>query len=178
MPPLSLRDALRAHTTAVHHQLDALIGAFDSLDAYRRYLASTLAFRAAVEAAMPPTGSDGWTVEPLANLLRRDSADLGVPPAQPLPPFPAVNDADWWLGAYYVLEGSNVGARLLFKRAQAIGLGRDHGARHLAAQATETRWPQFLLHLSQQSRADITLAQQGATAMFGHALLAFSSSPS
>lgn len=174
MPSSSLRDALRAHTTAVHHQLDALIGDFDSLDAYRRYLASTLLFRTAVEQPMPPSGA--WTVEPLADLLRRDSDDLGVAPAPAMASLPMVDDPDWWLGACYVIEGSSVGARLLFKRAQAIGLGPNHGARHLAAQAAETRWPQFLSHLSQQTHAQAAMAQQGATAMFQHAVLAFSSS--
>lgn len=44
------------------------------------------------------------------------------------------------LGVLYVIEGSSLGARLLFRRAAAIGYSSNFGARHLAAQIARRDW--------------------------------------
>jgi heme oxygenase (biliverdin-IX-beta and delta-forming) len=68
--------------------------------------------------------------------LARDLRDLGLPPFAdiglngPLPRDPI--DA---VGVLYVTEGASLGARVLLIRAKNLGLGADHGARHLTMQA-------------------------------------------
>lgn len=50
-----------------------------------------------------------------------------------------------WLGLFYVLEGSSLGARLLVKRAASINITESNGASHLAAQAgNAANWSAFL----------------------------------
>lgn len=148
MPAESLRFILRAGTSAVHHQLDSAVGEFDSRSSYARYLQKTHRFRAAVEAGIGNAAEAQWEVDPVAGLAADDLDDLGVP-ALPNAGFPKSN---WTgasrLGALYVLEGSSLGARLLLRRAEAMGLSSGYGARHLAHQAAgHQRWLAFLNEL-------------------------------
>ncbi|RMH90736.1 biliverdin-producing heme oxygenase [Lysobacter pythonis] len=66
--------------------------------------------------------------------LRQDMRDLDIPVPEDTA---AVIDADMplpaALGWFYVAEGSNLGAAILFKQAARLGLGANFGARHLAA---------------------------------------------
>ena len=62
------------------------------------------------------------------------------------------------LGVLYVLEGSALGARLLLRRAEALGMNSKFGARHLALQtAMPTAWPNFLSILE---AASLDIAQE------------------
>ncbi|KQN69714.1 MULTISPECIES: biliverdin-producing heme oxygenase [unclassified Devosia] len=143
----SLRSALKERTAALHHQLDQQVGEFTAQDDYADYVTRSYLFRAAIE---PRLAGDGWQSPLLADVMAQDLADLGrsVPKTQ-TSETPRANRGER-LGMLYVLEGSSVGARLLLRRAKAIGFSEDFGARHLGRQAGDiARWPQFLSVLEQ-----------------------------
>ncbi|SMO44696.1 Heme oxygenase [Paracoccus laeviglucosivorans] len=136
---------------------------------YRHYLRGTYAFRAALEPALDDAG---WQVERLLDNLRADLADLGEP-VPTAAPAPALHDFAAKAAALYVLEGSALGARLIARRAAALGFDERHGARHLAQQtAAPTRWPAFLDWL-EQSAAPPEPATAAARQVFQTALLAY-----
>lgn len=148
LPADSLRHILRAGTSALHHQLDAAVGEFNSRSSYVAYVQKTHRFRSAIETELGNDNRIEWNVDPVADLAADDLDDLGVP-ALPNAGFPK---SDWTgasrLGALYVLEGSSLGARLLLRRAEAMGLSAGYGARHLAHQAADhQRWLTFLNEL-------------------------------
>lgn len=166
----SLRHVLMSQTRDLHELLDHGIGDFGTLDDYRRYLSGSYAFRAALEPALQDI--DGWQPQPLAQDLRADLADLGL--AVPmLPAAPRFGDVSDLAGACYVIEGSALGARLLVRRAAALGLDAQHGARHLHAQTTQSgRWGRFLAWL-ETSGAVPDRAAAAAKSAFGLALTAY-----
>lgn len=173
MPQASLRDDLRQATRAIHQQLDDLVGGFGTLAEYRRYLVASHAFRRAAESALFSEDSSNWNALSIVEAGERDLADLGctLRPASPAAP-EAAHSASWQLGAHYVLEGSGIGARLLLRRAEELGLSAVFGARHLAQQAADReRWPRFLAVLDGSS-ADRLEAREGAHALFSLALAA------
>jgi heme oxygenase len=177
----SLRYFLREQTAASHHRVDTAVGDWESLDDYRRYLKSQFAFRHAMEAALAdldaPQDLQPFTRRVFAPLVRQDMIDLG----DNLTPMPAparlgigLDNRSTLLGMLYVLEGAALGARLLVRRAEALGLNAAHGARHLAAQAGDKLgWPQFVTLLEAEDRIDAEAAVEGADAAFAVAQRAF-----
>lgn len=166
----TLRKTLMQGTRDLHEQLDRGIGALQSEGEYRRFLIGSHAFRAALEPALMP--ACGWQALELAPALRADLADLGLT-AAPAPAAPRLDGVAAQAGALYVVEGSALGARLLYRRAQALGLGAARGARHLAAQTSEPRrWSRFLEWL-ETSSADPAQALAAANAVFALALCAY-----
>lgn len=166
----TLRQTLMQGTRDLHERLDRGIGALQSEGEYRRFLIGSHAFRAALEPALNP--ACGWQALQLAPTLRADLADLNLTPA-PEPAAPRLAGIAAQAGALYVAEGSALGARLLYRRAQALGMGSAHGARHLAAQTSETRrWSRFLDWL-EASGADPGQAMAAANAVFALALCAY-----
>lgn len=143
MATASLRSALRERTAPLHQKLDAQVGEFTTKDDYADYVMRSYLFRSAIEPRL--AGVDRWDWPPLAETLAEDLTDLGrsVPVLAPVDAAPASGAER--LGLLYVLEGSSVGARLLLRRAKAIGFSEEFGARHLGRQAgSPGRWPQFL----------------------------------
>lgn len=85
-----------------------------------------------------------------------------------------IGSTDEFLGCAYVIEGSALGARVLYKRAQELGLHAGHGARHLAEQsATLDNWRAFTGLLETVEPFDLAAASRGAVAAFGAAENAF-----
>lgn len=167
-----LRHALMTATRDLHQTLDSGIGAFATPADYRRYLQGSLAFRQAVEGELARAPDHGWQALPLVPALRQDLADLGLP-EWPVPPAPALDGPSALAGAFYVLEGSAMGARLLVRRATELGLSQTHGARHLALQTEDRgRWPRFLAWLD-ASGADPGQAGAAARAVFDLALASY-----
>lgn len=73
------------------------------------------------------------------------------------------------MGVHYVLEGSALGARVLCKQVEALGLHRAYGARHLWAQAeTLEGWRSFLDLLTRHDGDEDALFA-GANAAFNAA---------
>jgi heme oxygenase len=165
----TLHSALRDHTAAQHERLDASIGAFETLDAYRGFLRASYRFRAAAETALADFVP--WPPLALAPLMKADLAVLGetIPHAPPPPGFAASGPRR--LGMSYVLEGSALGSRLLVQRARGLGLSAGNGAGHLAAQSSDrTRWPAFLHLLSDAPTPYHAEVLEGAALTFDLAL--------
>lgn len=168
VPPL--RQALMQGTRPLHMRLDQGIGALQTLADYQRFLIGSQAFRTALEPAL--RGDLGWLPLRIAPALGGDLADLGLMAVAP-PPVPALPDLAAQAGALYVAEGSGLGARLLLRRAQALGLDGGHGARHLAVQTAEPgRWPRFLAWLEATGAAPESV-QAAANRVFDLALEAY-----
>ncbi|MFT4150638.1 MAG: biliverdin-producing heme oxygenase [Paracoccaceae bacterium] len=166
----SMRWLLFAATRDMHDRLDSLAGPLSDLVGYRRYLAATLAFRQAIEPAL--RRADGWQVQDLVEELRCDADDLQAAVLSPphTPPFETPSQI---AGALYVAEGSALGARVVQRRAQALGLTDRHGARHLSAQTAEKdRWPHFLTWL-ESGHVVPDEAMDGARRAFSLALSAY-----
>ncbi|HVK80817.1 MAG TPA: biliverdin-producing heme oxygenase [Verrucomicrobiae bacterium] len=133
----TLRQRLKQATEPAHVSLEANVGALDSIPGYARYLIGQHAFRAAVEAWLAdfPVATDAWRPQRLAAELRHDLTDLGLPLLAPSAISAHAPNENFVMGVHYVLEGSALGARVLTKHVEPLGITRDHGARHLWAQS-------------------------------------------
>lgn len=176
----SRRTLLRDRTAAAHASLDGTIGGFDDLEAYKAYLHGMSAFRLPVEHALAglawPDRLAPFDTETIGDLILSDLADLDMNPAPPPAPPVIARTPEAMLGLLYVLEGSALGARLLYRRARALGLTESFGARHLAAQAATTdRWPRFLALLEAAEPIEIDRVAETSTAAFHLAEKAFKS---
>lgn len=184
MPDTSLRFLLRDRTAALHAELDRSVGTFDGLETYRSYLRCLYGFRAPVEAAVAlsawPDWFGDWAPGAIADAIHADMFDLGAATPTPCVHVHSQNSLDLadpsrLMGALYVLEGASLGARLLYRRAQAIGLSAGHGARHLAQQSDERdRWRQFVGILEQSQHVDVEATVRASLLTFELALGAFS----
>lgn len=175
----TLRTHLRNATGQIHAQLDALVGEFSDLARYKIYLKGLYAFRAPIEwdisSADLPASYGDWRPRMIGLELRQDLEDLLVEAGRPerLAPVMARSES-WWAGTLYVLEGSSIGARLLHRRAHALGLSDKHGARHLAAQTgRRDTWPTFLGLIESSTAIDPNIAGEAAQHAFSLALNAF-----
>ncbi len=164
----SLRARLRDATTGAHARVDAQLGAMRHPHDYRAYLRGMHGFMAAVEPGLQRyAGALGWT----APQWRADlAADLATVEAAPLPGAALpVHSADAALGLFYVVEGSALGARLLLRRAAALGFDATRGAAFLGrhVEAGTARWPSFLALLAaMEPRTDARQACDAAVAGF------------
>lgn len=169
-PAASRRLALRERTAAAHAELDRLVGRLDDMDRYAGYLRGMLIFRGSVEATLPGSLEIGWQLRALACAIRADLADLGlITPTITVRPALHLHLADRssLLGILYVLEGASLGARLLYREAQTLGLSESHGARHLALQAAHAdSWRSFLALLERGETFDLDRAADAALATF------------
>lgn len=180
----SRRAILRSQTARQHAALERVVGPMTSASAYARYVLGLYAFRAPVEAALGAHdwggyGFGAWRPTPIAAALQHDLADLGLRPLSS-PSVPAILSAptlsgrDGALGILYVLEGSSLGARLIYRDALKLGFSAQRGARHLEAQARglET-WRGFLALLDAAQDLDLAEAVLAANATFEVARLSF-----
>lgn len=167
------RMQLREATRAAHQTLDDLIGSWPDLSEYRRYLAGQRRFRAAIDDLDPAASGLAWSITPLSAALADDCADLGVRAEPASGALPRPRDPSEALGVCYVVEGSALGARLLHARAAELGLGDGFAARHLAMQASSTRWRDFVDLLEETEPFDFGAAVSSANAAFALAARAF-----
>ena len=135
----TLTEQLKIHSKETHDILDNLVMSmkpFESQDNYKKFLQAQYEFHKAV---LPIYHNQAIAsqFDNLAELSRfervkQDMADLGVSPFDSQIPSPNFdnNEAIGWL---YCVEGSNVGAAILYKEAGKIELDETHGASHLAA---------------------------------------------
>ena len=156
----------------MHTRLDEIIGPIDSLAAYRVFLIRSYRFRTAVEPAL--AGRPEWAVQELTRFIGRDLDDLGEGDVPEVAWLSIPAGFASVLGGLYVLEGSALGARILFSRAQRLGLSESFGARHLAAQSGDpTRWKRFA-NLLGRSQLDQSTALDSARIVFELALSIYS----
>ena len=176
------RPALRSQrlnqiTHAPHTELDALVKShapFASRENFAHFVAAQYLFQAELQALY----NDPQLIAIVPDLAQRcraeqarlDLADLGrdVPAAVPgALSNPSLGEAMGWI---FVSEGSKLGAAFLIKRAQALQLSEDFGARHLGEPAggRAEGWKQFtriLDGLALSSEED-PAAERGAVAAF------------
>jgi heme oxygenase len=145
----NVRQALRAATARAHAALEEIVGPLTNLAAYTHYARGLHAFRAALEPQVLPIAtqfSPRYRPTQIADLLAEDLDDLHATPSPPASMM--IEDMAEALGALYVLEGSGLGARVLVKQVQALGLTQSFGARHLWRQAASLEaWREFLVFL-------------------------------
>lgn len=177
MTNTSRRWLLRERTAEAHAAVDAAIGGFDDLASYGTYLRSIAAFRWPIEDRLStvnwPAALVDWRPAQVSDAIAADLADLGISPHPPRDEILPL-DGDGLFGALYVLEGSALGARLLLRRAEAIGMSATHGARHLALLSSNLDgWRGFLSRLEQAEPFDLESALKASLATFNSARLAF-----
>ncbi|PPE71941.1 biliverdin-producing heme oxygenase [Solimonas fluminis] len=152
-PALRSRSAaLSAATDDLHEALHDVVAAaapFASRGHFTRWVTVQHRFQREIEPLYRIAGLQDWLPD-LANRGRlgataADLADLGAALPAGEPPAHDTRDHVAALGWLFVSEGSTLGAAMLFKKAQTLGLSEHFGARHLAA-APEGRarhWKQF-----------------------------------
>lgn len=171
---LSIRHRLKQATTPAHASLEARIGSLATQIEYNEYLRGLYAFRSAAEDWLFTHGVKGtvaWAPQTIARELHEDINDLALTPLSVSPVSWAQSAASesFALGVHYVLEGSALGARILCKQVEALGLTRNYGARHLWAQAeTLQSWRGFLDTLNTHEGDEAALIA-GANAAFNAA---------
>lgn len=138
----ALTVVLRQGTHAAHDRLDKRMTAlnlFSSHDRYQIFLAVQYLFhrdisdiysRADVAGLLPDIQNRNRL-----KLIEQDMQDLCVPYPMVRKTPPVVGTLSAAIGWLYVAEGSKLGANVLAKRVQDIGLTDNFGARHLAADA-------------------------------------------
>lgn len=174
----TLTEALKEHSRQTHDSVDNLVMSmqpFASHDSYRKFLQAQYEFHKTV---LPIYSNEkiASQVEGLAELSRfervkNDMKALEVAPFEGDIETPAYTD-DEAIGWLYCVEGSNVGAAILYKEAGKIELDETHGASHLAAHP-DGRMPHWravkakidALEVSEETRA---AAMKGADDAFAY----------
>ncbi|SES12000.1 biliverdin-producing heme oxygenase [Sphingobium sp. YR768] len=171
---------LKALTSTVHEGVDRSImsaSSFASIERYKRFLAIQYLFHRDVAALY----ADKRLQAAFPDLVQRcrlplvvaDMADLGVSATEGTDPaFIDGEPVDMGsaLGWLYVAEGSNMGAAVLRKEAQKLGLTDDFGARHLAPapEGPAPHWRAFTAALDavELSEDEEKRAKEGALEAF------------
>jgi heme oxygenase len=164
-PSSSRAKRLKASTHSTHEALDKRImeaGIFASRVHYANFLRVQYRFHREIDALYPRADLAALLPDMEGRrrfgLVAQDLCDLGEAapsPASlaPLASHPAPSMAAMplpqALGWLYVAEGSNLGGAVLYKLAAPLGLGREFGARHLAAPAdgVAQHWREFVAAL-------------------------------
>lgn len=136
---MTLTAQLKAHSHKTHDSVDELVMSqkpFDSLDNYKKFLQAQYEFHKALQPIyqnqqLATQFSDLSALSRLEK-VQNDMQALGVVPADNVPLVPDYSD-DEAIGWLYCVEGSNIGAAILYKEAGKIELNDNHGAAHLAA---------------------------------------------
>jgi heme oxygenase len=167
---------LRERTADAHRRLDSLVVSWTSIDDYRFYLSSMYRFRAGIEQELSkhrlPDAFGHWHWAEITGLIGEDLADLDVERPVPIKTARPLKTSEF-LGALYVLEGSSVGAQLLFRRAVSLGLSGRRGARHLELLNNRVdQWRAFLVGLEAVDAEEAAVVS-GAMTAFALATEAF-----
>lgn len=178
-PDKTLSEALKEHSRTTHDAVDNLVMSmkpFESLDNYKKFLQAQHEFHKAVlpiyQDKTLANQFEGLGELPRFDRVLQDMADLGVAPFDGVETAPAFT-SDEAIGWLYCVEGSNVGAAILYKEAGKIELDDTHGARHLSAHA-DGRMPHWRatkakidgLNLSDEARASALKGSDDAFAYF------------
>jgi len=179
----SLREALRSSTAAAHAALDqslAPAGVRWTRERYVAFLQGTLAVVSAAEPAVAAVLPDFASChEPTrTKRLRDDLVALGVEVlAPPSAAFPRLASAAAAWGVAYVLEGSQLGGRVIAGQvADALHVG-DEALHYLrpAGVAAETRSKAFVAALDGFGASANARDQRVAAAWASHTFAAFES---
>lgn len=155
----TLRQTLRTATRSAHARVDGVLaGGIADLPDYARYLRGMHAFVASAESALRDGAApDAWDVPAWLDWLRADLDALGLAPLAP--EAMRIDGPAQSLGVLYVLEGSALGARVLLRDAQSLGLPAVRFLRSHADGESGERWPRFLIFLQQAASPDAAFRQ-------------------
>lgn len=135
----NLTEQLKTHSHKTHDSVDELVMSkkpFESLENYKKFLQAQYAFHQAVQPIYHNQALardfDGLVALSRFDKVKEDMNALNVAPAEQTPTAPHYSD-DEAIGWLYCVEGSNIGAAILYKEAGKIALDNNHGAAHLAA---------------------------------------------
>lgn len=135
----TLTEALKAHSRTTHDAVDKLVMSmepFASHDNYRKFLQAQYEFHRTVAPIYQnekiSSHFDGLAQLSRFERVKSDMKDLQVAPYEGDMERPVFSD-DEAIGWLYCVEGSNVGAAILYQEAGKIDLTDDFGASHLAA---------------------------------------------
>jgi heme oxygenase len=178
--PAVRSERLSAATDAMHQHLHTLVAAaapFDDRERYSRFAIVQYQFQSEID-PLYRRDSLQLLIPDLASRSRlaavsADLADLDVtPPSIDFGVAAAVDDYAA-LGWLFVSEGSTLGAAMLLKRVQMLGLSETFGARYLApaTQGRARHWKQFVealdgLPLTDEQDAQVSTAADAAFQRF------------
>lgn len=136
---LTFSESLKLSSRQTHDSVDDLVMSMDpfaSHDNYRKFLQVQHEFHKAVKQLHDAEDLNAQ-IDGLKDLSRHDAVlsdmkALQIDPVNVTVTVPNIADAER-LGWLYCVEGSNVGAAILYKEAGKIQLDENHGATHLAA---------------------------------------------
>lgn len=155
----SLRHRLRESTSDIHRRLDSTLtttGSLSSLGRYTWLLTRLLGLHRPLERLLARIDWTGSGFDSSARFkshwIAADLAKLGVseddiPTIADCPSLPYLASRHDGLGAFYVLEGATLGARVISRQIlQTLGIRSDNGGRFFAAYGEETgaRWQEFV----------------------------------
>ncbi len=150
--PALRSERLSASTDALHQHLHTLVAAaapFASRENFGRFAQMQYRFQSEIE-PLYRRGSlqallPGLEARSRRKAVAADLADLGVALADVGSSQAVVSDHAA-LGWLFVSEGSTLGAAILLKRAEALGLSASFGARYLApsAEGRARHWKAFV----------------------------------
>lgn len=148
MSELTLTEALKEHSRTTHDAVDNLVMSmqpFASHDNYRKFLQAQYEFHSTVNPIYYneklASCIDGLAGLARLDRIKSDMKDLEVAPFGKDIETPTFTDSEA-IGWLYCVEGSNVGAAILYKEAGKIDLTDEFGASHLAAH-TDGRMPHW-----------------------------------
>lgn len=132
-----LSSQLKAHTHAIHEQLDHAImtaGMFSDRPGYQNFVLVQYRFHRDLnvlygDPALARIVPDLPARNRFAQLVE-DMADLDIPTPEATER-PVAHDPSEAMGWLYVAEGSKLGAGILTRLAEKLGFGASFGARHL-----------------------------------------------
>jgi heme oxygenase (biliverdin-IX-beta and delta-forming) len=172
------RFILRRMTSHAHESVESAVGTFSTIEDYRRYVSAIYAFRNPIETALQnsswPAEFGDWRPSYIGRELRNDLIDLGLDRVDQKSEPGRFDDIERFLGTLYVLEGSALGAKLLYQKAQALGFSASFGAQHFAAQTdSPIRWKAFLEILERAHTVDIDKVATISNDVFAAATTSF-----
>lgn len=173
-----LSEALKVYSRKTHDSVDEAVMSnqpFASQENYAKFLQTQHEFHETVRSLygdaelnqqLPSLDTLGR-----ADKVQDDMQALNVQPAKIDVARPTIEGAKR-IGWLYCVEGSNIGAAILYKEAGKIQLDESHGASHLAAHpdGRKAHWLAFkaLLDNLQLSDEDKQLALQGSDDAFAY----------
>jgi heme oxygenase (biliverdin-IX-beta and delta-forming) len=170
---------LSAATDELHEHLHTIVASlepFASRERFGTFVAVQYLFQRAIEPLYEDSRLQGL-IPDLAGRSRRaavesDLTDLGVPRPSVVEDLGQQLSAHQALGWLFVSEGSTLGAAMLIKRVQPLGLSDSFGARHLAAHpdGRAKHWKRFTEALNSLQLTDDEEAEviDGAKSAFRH----------
>lgn len=175
---LTLTETLRKETKHAHEKLDHFLtglGLFNNIQLYKKFLElQYYIHRDANTYYNNPSLTD--IIPDLANRnrlekVKEDLNDLKIEIPTSIASVSQPNNTSEAVGFLYVVEGSKLGANILLKRLEKIGLSENYGARHMAPdhEGRSVSWKNFQNAIN-HAKLDIQETINSATMTFSQIL--------